>query len=115
MTVLQDEVKTAANPQQRQIAAMKLQKLFKDNDIRPGRMLGNVAITLVPSLFSFFAVRRFCTADPAIPGMVAGGAGSLGWIGDLTAADPTFVLPAVAFVAFQAQMTVRTSPPLLML
>jgi len=106
MTVLQDEIKNAENPQQKQIAALKLQKLFKEHDIRPARMMGNVIITLVPSLFSFFAVRRFCTADPAIPGMVAGGAGSLGWIGDLTMADPTFVLPAIAFVGFQAQMTV---------
>jgi len=106
MSVLQDEIKNSENPQQKQLAALKLQKLFKENDIRPGRMIGNVMITLVPSLFSFFAIRRFCTADPAIPGMVAGGAGSLGWIGDLTASDPTFVLPAIAFVGFQAQMTV---------
>jgi len=106
MSVLQEDIKNAENPQKKQIAALKLQKLFKEHDIRPTRMIGNVIITLVPSLFSFFAVRRFCTADPAIPGMVTGGAGSLGWIGDLTMSDPTFILPAIAFVGFQAQMTV---------
>jgi len=60
---LQEGIKSAKQPQQKELSAIKLQTLFKENVIRSGRMLGDVVIMVVPSLFSFFAVRRSCTAN----------------------------------------------------
>ncbi|KZT33532.1 hypothetical protein SISSUDRAFT_1054120 [Sistotremastrum suecicum HHB10207 ss-3] len=113
---IQDAARRGDQPSQ-QIAALQLRKVMKDNGVGPGKVLGNAMIMFIPTICSFFAVRRFCEVDPPIPGIITGGpgVGIPGLVENLAVADPTYVLPVLAFAVFQAQLTVirwEQAPPI---
>lgn len=82
---------------QSQMAAFKMQELFKKHDVSIGKMLG-LPLLQAPIFISFFlALRKM--AEAGVPGMKDGG---MGWFMDLTAADPTYVLPALGWASFVA-------------
>lgn len=80
----------------------KMNAVFKENGVRP-------VMALVPAVFQgivmvsfFIAMRRMANAP--VTSMMTGGAL---WFPDLTAADPSFILPIMSSAAFLISLEVR--------
>lgn len=71
--------------------AQALQNLWKEHGVHPLRMIKAPLIQAPVFITVFYALRRL--ADVPIPGFLDGG---LGWVTDLTASDPYFVLPVLS-------------------
>lgn len=86
--------KAAGDQMQTQKAVMATQKLLRDNNCNPLKSLVPIAFQL-PLMFSFFvALERIAKA-----GAESFAHGGPFWALDLTAPDPTYILPAVSTLA----------------
>lgn len=80
----------------------KMNAIFRENGVRP-------IMSLVPALFqgvvmvSFFMAMRGMANAPVTSMMAGGGL----WFPDLTAADPSFILPIMSSGAFLISLEVR--------
>ena len=88
------EAKTAQDPQAQQVVAQTLTNLMKTHDVSPFRPL---LMPLVQMPFFLGHVLRFEETGypPPLPQLKEGG---LGWVTDLTLADPYYILPITSML-----------------
>ena len=105
LTALQERVTAASatkNPVEMQKAATAMRKLYSDNGISP--LGGLVALVQVPVTLGLFFGIKTMTGLPLESLKYSG----FSLIPDLTAVDPTFILPALLIAAINIQITVST-------
>lgn len=82
------EAKTQQDPVAQQVALANLQTLMKKHNVSPFGALWTPLISVPFFLSMFYALRKFATLP--LPQLKEGG---FGWVTDLTAPDPLFILP----------------------
>lgn len=88
------------NPLELQKAAQAMSRFYKSHNISP--LAGLVSLVQVPITFGlFFGIQKMCN----LPLEQLRDSG-VGFISDLTASDPTMVLPVTMFVLVNAQIKV---------
>ena len=103
LTALQERVTAASatkNPVEMQKAATAMRKLYADNGISP--LGGLVALVQVPVTLGLFFGIKTMTSLPLESLKYSG----FSLIPDLTAVDPTYILPALLIAAINVQITV---------
>lgn len=70
-----------------------LQNLMAKHDVNPFRMMKVPAVQMPIFISMFYGLRRL--AETPLPGFLEGG---LGWVTDLTLADPYYILPITSIV-----------------
>lgn len=102
-----DMAKAKANKDQTALAhaTNRLMALNKRVGINPLTMIGGVLITLPATLATFFALRKMALLP--VPGFLVGGIP--GWCEDLTAIDPTYILPVTSCLATWSLAHVRST------
>ncbi|EPQ55875.1 hypothetical protein GLOTRDRAFT_76107 [Gloeophyllum trabeum ATCC 11539] len=111
LNLIREEIAEASKTQNRaqlQRAALMQRKLLAEAGAKPGRMLFFNIMPLPISLGMFFAVKRLC--EFPLEQLKTGGLEAFGGAYlDLTAQDPTYVLPAivVAVVNLQIRLAAR--------
>lgn len=80
--------KSTGNPQDMQMAAIKVRKLMADNNCSPFRSLLLPLVQMPIFLSFYFALEGMAKAK--MPSLMTGG---VAWFPDLTVADPYYVLP----------------------
>lgn len=80
--------KNAGDQNGMQVATQHLSQLMKEHDVSPFRPLMMPLMQMPFFLAFFYALRRL--ADAPLPQLKEGG---FGWVMDLTAADPYYILP----------------------
>eukprot|EP00794_Sanderia_malayensis_P018593 gene18593-20459_t len=97
------ELANSQNTMEKSMAAMELQKLFKDNNCHPVKGL-IVPLVQMPVFISFFIGLRKMANLP-VESMQTGG---LLWFTDLTAFDPYYILPVVVSLSMLATIELGT-------
>lgn len=87
------EAKTAQDPQAQQVVAQTLTNLMKTHDVSPFRPLLMPLVQMPFFLGMFYALRSLATLP--LPQLKEGG---LGWVTDLTLADPYYILPITSML-----------------
>ncbi|RSH93314.1 Flags: Precursor [Saitozyma podzolica] len=87
------EAKTAQDPQAQQVVAQTLTNLMKTHDVSPFRPLLMPLVQMPFFLGMFYALRKLATLP--LPQLKEGG---LGWVTDLTLADPYYILPITSML-----------------
>lgn len=96
------EAKARGDHMAMQAAQIETQQLMKDNNVNPIRNLVFPLAQASVFMVMFFAIRGL--ANAGLPSMATEG---LGWVQDLTAADPYYILPLTSTALTLATLEVR--------
>jgi YidC/Oxa1 family membrane protein insertase len=88
------------NPSEQQRYYSEIQQLFKHYDINPTRMFMTPLVQAPIFISFFFALKKMGDYFPQFA------QGGYGWFLDLTATDPTYILPALNALSFLAILQV---------
>jgi YidC/Oxa1 family membrane protein insertase len=89
------EAKTQGDQVAMQVHGQAVRNLLRENDVNPLKLLKPLFIQMPLIFCSFTAIRRL--ADTPLPQLIEGG---VGWVTDLTAPDPLWILP-ISSIVFQ--------------